>query len=252
MQKSILLSITLLCACGGGSQFRGQVVDIWGNPIEGATVKIAGQTERPMTNSNGWFNLPNLEGTHNVKAGREGYIEDELSITFDPEAASPIIRLYPRPEKAGFWVVGSAGYLNLEPQPVKAIGNEIKTLYGVKTLGEASIGGSEIQILYHTDLRLDQVMTLEPAIHKLAFKRDAKLQGALATDVRVNLWVSDTPLTTSLNAMKSRTDYLIKADVGVEPGGYALTTNSLLNPASDEDFDKIAKQLRIIFPMEVR
>jgi len=252
MRNSVSILAIFLCACGGGNTLRGQVVDIWGNPIEGATVKIAGQSERPMTDGNGWFNLPNINGTHTVKAGREGYIEDELSLDIAADKPSPVIRLYPRPEKAGFWVVGSAGYVPLEPQSVKALGNEIKTLYGIKTLGEASIDGSEIQVIYHTDLRLDQVMTLEPAIHKLGFKRDAKLHGALTTDVRVNLWVSEEPLKTSLTPMKSRTDYLLKAEKGLQPGGYALTTNNLLNPPSDEAFDKIAKPLRIIFPMELR
>jgi len=252
MRHTVSILTILLCACGGGDPLRGQVVDIWGNPIEGATVKIVGQSERPLTDGNGWFNLPKTDGTISVKAGREGYIEDELSLDVNEKSTPPVIRLYPRPEKAGFWVVGSAVYVPLAPETVKAFGNEIKTLYGIKTLGEASVDGSELKLIYHTDLRLDQVMTLEPQIHKLAFQRDAKLVGALSTEVRVNLWVSDTPLKTTITPLKSRTDYLLEAEGTLEPGGYALTTNNLLNPATDEAFDKIAAPLRIIFPMELR
>ena len=147
--------------------------------------------------------------------------------------------------------MGSAGYVPLQPQPVQAFGNQIKTLYGIKTLGEASVDGSSLELIYHTDLRLDQVMTLEPQIHKLAFQRDAQLIGALATEVRVNLWVSEDPLKTTLTPMKSRTDYKLVTD-DVQPGGYALTTNNLLNPRTDEEFSKIAEPLRIVFPMELR
>jgi hypothetical protein len=252
MRNVILLLTVFLGACGGGAGLKGQVVDIWGNPIEGATLKITGLTERPMTDGNGWFRMAAVSGEFTVKVGREGYIEEELSVVLGQDHPSPVVRLYPRPTEPGFFAVGSAGYVPLLPQPVKAIGNEIKTLYGVKTLGEASVDGEEIQVIYHTDLRLDQVMTLEPVIHRLTFQRDAKLHGAISTDVRVNLWVSDEALPTSLNAMKSRTDYLLKAKTSLKSGGYALTTNSLLNPPSDDAFDKIAKPLRIIFPMELR
>ena len=65
MRNTVSILTLLLCACGGGTQLKGQVVDIWGNPIEGATVKIEGQSERPMTDSSGWFNLPNITGSHN-------------------------------------------------------------------------------------------------------------------------------------------------------------------------------------------
>jgi hypothetical protein len=248
-----LLFFTLFMgACGGNAQLRGQVVDIWGNPIEGATVKMEGHAERPMTNSNGWFNLPDVSGEQKIKAGREGYIEDEIRVTVGKDAAPPILRLYPRPEKTGFFVVGSNGYEVLQPEPVKALGNEIKAVYGVKTLGDTSVDGDEIKIVYHTELRLDQVMTLEPEFHKLSFKRDAELHGALSTEVRVNLWVSEKPLETVISPLKSRTDYLITTKTSLESGAYALTTYNLLNPSSDEAFDKIAKPLRLIFPVELR
>ena len=252
MRYIITLAMIIACACGGGPQFRGQVVDIWGNPIEGATVKIKEQNERPMTDANGWFSLPSASGSFTVKAGKEGYIEEELKLEWDASQPTPIVRMYPRPDKAGFWVVGSAGYEALGPQPVKALGNEIKSLYGIKTLGDVSLDGSELQIIYHTDLRLDQVMTLEPQVHKLKFQRDAELVGALAKEVRVNLWVSDQALKTSLKPMKSRTDYLLQVDSTLEPGAYALTTHELLSPKSDEAFSKVAEPLRIVFPMEIR
>jgi len=252
MRYIIILSALFACACSGGTQHKGQVVDIWGNPIEGATVKIKDQNERPMTDANGWFALPTTGGSFTVKAGKEGYIEEELQLEWGDSKPTPIVRMYPRPEKPGFWVVGSAGYESLGPQPVKALGNEIKSLYGIKTLGDVSVDGSELKIIYHTDLRLDQVMTLEPQVHKLAFQRDAELVGALSKEVRVNLWVSDQALSTGLKPMKSRTDYLLVVDGSLEPGAYALTTNDLLSPKSDEAFSKIAEPLRIVFPMELR
>ena len=250
--RLLLLSSVLLVACKTDA-LRGQVVDIWGNPIEGATVKMEGQTERPMTDSNGWFPLPKVTGTHTVKAGRQGYIEDVLQVTIgEGEQSSPVIHLYPEPEEKGFYIVGSQGYQSLQPQPIQAIGSEIKALYGLKNLGDASVDGNSLRIIYHTDLRLAQVMTLEPVLHKMAFQRDAELQGALTTSARINLWTSEEKLETKLDPMKSKSDYLIQVEGPLEPGAYALTTHNLLTPADTESFRMIAKPLRIAFPFELR
>ncbi|MFT7520553.1 MAG: hypothetical protein ACI9MC_002702, partial [Kiritimatiellia bacterium] len=81
MHRFLLILPALLLGCGTAPQLHGTVVDLWGNPIEGALVKMDGVVDRPITDVNGRFSLPWKAGAHTVKAGREGYIQEDQSIT---------------------------------------------------------------------------------------------------------------------------------------------------------------------------
>jgi hypothetical protein len=249
-----LLPLLLLLACSSPPAIKGQVVDVWGEPVVGATVKMSGQPERPITDANGWFSLPVVVGTHVLKAGRKGYIQSDMEVVVGAEGAppSPVFTLYPEPEEKGFHLVGSEGYITVPKQPVQAVGNLIKSYYGVKHIGDASIDGRAIRVVYHTSLRMDQVHGLEPEIHKLEFQREARLEGAITEEVNLNLWTSDKPIDISITALPSGSDYLIEATEELDPGAYALVTHKLFTPDSEEDYRSIAKPLRIAFPFELR
>ena len=248
-----LLPALLLAACSATPQLKGQVVDVWGEPVSGATVKMSGQTERPVTDANGWFALPVVTGTHTLKAGRKGYIQQDVEITVgDANVPSPVLTLYPQPEEKGFHLVGSGGYIHVPKQPVQAVGNNIKAFYGLRHAGDASIDGSTIRVLYHTDLSKGQVHSLEPEVHRLAFQKEAQLEGALTQQVALNLWVSDEVVEAKIVELPSGSDYLIETTGELTPGNYALTTHKLLTPNTDEEWTRIAKPLRIAFPFELR
>lgn len=255
MMRAIPL-LALLTACTTAPQLHGTVVDIWGDPVEGAVVKMEGTSARPVTDANGTFNLPFLPGTHTLKAGREGYIQEDVEIAV-PESAGDadriVFRLYPIPEQNGFHVVGSDGYTRLEPKPIRALGNNLKSLYGIQHPGTASVDGSELRFVYHGDLRQDQLMSLDISLHRLDFVESAELQGIVSAEVDLNLYVSDGTVPLEIERLRSRNDYLIKTTGPVENGRiYALTTNHLLEPIDDESFRRIAPALRLAFPVELR
>ena len=87
MRWSLLL--LLPAACDTTTQMiEGKVVDIWGNPIEGATVMVVGGTERPLTDADGRYHIAKTTGPLQVKAGRKGYIQDHEEFEVKPGETS--------------------------------------------------------------------------------------------------------------------------------------------------------------------
>lgn len=250
------LSLLLLAACTTTPELRGTVVDIWGDPVVGAMVKLEGLPDRPVTDSNGRFILPFAPGTHTIKAGREGYIQQDQQIVVpeDPKAVSnPVLELFPIPQEKGFHAISSDGYVKLDAKPIRALGNNLKSLYGLQETGSASVDGSELRVVYHGDLRQDQLMALAVTLHKLDFVETAELVGLTTQEVPLNLYTSGEVIPMSIERLRSRNDYLFTSQGELEHGRiYALTTNDLLTPLDDESFHKIAPSLRLAFPLELR
>lgn len=255
MSVSILLALLWLPGCGEEPRLEGLVVDVWGNPVEGATVVMEGQSERPLTDKNGKFSFPVVPGSHKVKAGREGYIQEHQTIEVvdgAPELPKPIFQLYRKPEEAGFYLVGTDDYLRLEPQPLAQVGGELESIRGVKAIGAVEADGPAVRILFHTPLKLDQVMRLGLELHQLEYVHETEMAGPLAmTKVPVNLWRSAKEIEFDLEPMRSRTDYLITASE-MEPGGYAFVTQGMLDLTGDvESFQQIPDPLRVAYPLQL-
>ena len=104
-----LLALLLLGACTTPPTIDGKVVDIWGEPIEGATVLMVGQGERPLTDHEGRYSFSVKPGEHEIKAGKEGYIQAHTTLDVAAEGdapAGPVFELYKKPEVAGFLTKG--------------------------------------------------------------------------------------------------------------------------------------------------
>ncbi len=245
----------LLAACGSPPTLDGKVVDIWGNPIEGATVMMVGQPERPLTDVEGNYHLPLIEGKHQVKAGREGYIQDsvEVEVLAGEDPPGPLFQLYPKPKEYGFYLVGPGAYAELAASEVVTVGNVLRSHRGLKELGEASMEGTTMRVLFHTELKLDEIMRLGLELHALDFVREAELTGPIQNQmVDINLYVSKKELPIEVKPLRSRTDYLITSTEPLEPGAYAFQTQELLNPKDPARFNQIPEELRVVFAFEAR
>jgi hypothetical protein len=252
--------LTLLAACSTPPQLTGRVVDIWGSPIEGAMVKMDGFSNRPVTDAHGRFQLPLADGVHTIKAGREGYIQEDAQVEVASGAvraagggSEVILSLYPIPVEKGFHVVGADRYHKLQPKLIRAVGNNIESLYGIREPGTTSVDGDALRFVYHGDLRHDQLMALDVSLHRLSFVERAELVSVTATDVKLDLYVADKRVPLQITRLKSRNNYLLEAAEPLDhPRVYALTTNRLLDPPDDEAFQRIAPALRLAFPVELR
>jgi len=254
MTPRLLALLVLLIGCKETKTLDGQVVDIWGNPVPEATVVMEGQTTRPSTDAYGNFSLPLLPGKQKIKAGRDGYIQEhvEVEVVEGEEPPRIIVRLHPKPETPGFYVVGKGDYIRLEPEKVYSMGNELASITGIKAV-QARVESDPFEIVFHTDLRMDEIMRLGLEMHQLEYKKTAMVPSALGMDeVKVNLWVSKGEIPVEVDAMRSRNDYKVTTSETLEPGWYAFHTQDLLDPKEPGVFSTVPESLRVAYPFELR
>jgi hypothetical protein len=242
--------VGLLAGCGGPAPIVAHVVDVFDNPIEGAEVIVEGHPERLVSDGHGVFHLPAGLTTAVVRAGREGFIPEEATLDLSRPA---VVRLYPRPEKSGFYLVGATSYVALSPVAVEAVGTELEQVRGVRTVGDASTTGGRPEILFHTDLKLDQVMRVGLGLHQLSYTAETEMAGPFAeTRVPVRLWTSSGELPLDVEPMRSRQDYLLTSTASLGPGPYAIDTQSLLDGGERAALDNVPLPLRVAYPFELR
>ena len=249
MRSSLLL--LLLPACETATPLiEGKVVDIWGNPIEGATVMVVGGTERPLTDADGRYHIARSTGVLQVKAGRKGYIQDheEFEVKEGEAVGGPLFELFPKPDDAGFFIVGSGRYAKLEPSRVHSVGNALQQFRGIKQFGDAVVDGDKPRVVFHTDLRHDEIMRLGLELHRLESVGTAEIPGPVGTaKVAVNLYVDKGDHPIEIEPLRSKTDYLITPKEPLPPGVYAFQTQELLT-SEQSRFDAIPDELRVVFP----
>lgn len=248
-------SLLLLIGCASTEMIEGTVVDVWGNPVEGATVMVVGGTERPMTDADGRYRIARADGRLEMKAGCKGFIQDHREVTVDPEdkhPAGPVFELYPKPPEPGFYVVATGHYDRLLPAVVRSVGNNLQQLRGISDHGEVGTENTRPRIVFHTDLREDEILRLGLDLRQLKYTADAEIPGPIGTTkVAVNLWVDAGQREIEIVPLRSKTDYVLLPKEPLPPGTYALETQDLLSGAP-EAFAQIPEELRQVFPFEVR
>lgn len=251
-----LLPLLFLAACGApdAPRLTGQVTDVWDQPIEGATILVDGLDAQPSTDATGSFAFPMMTGELKLKAGKKGYIQETATLSVESAEGAPSasIKLYPKPEEAGFYAVGLGGYSNIGKEAVHAKGTELETFYGLKSLGSARIE-SPLRVVFHTEFTYDQVQRMDLELLELEFTKATELQGAVGVaEAEIDLYTKKRSIPITISAMKSRSDYLITVEEELEPGSYAFHTQGTLSPKDQESFAKIPDNLRIAFPLELR
>jgi hypothetical protein len=248
--------ILLLAACGTPPSLDGKVVDIWGNPVEGATVMMVGQGEKPLTDAEGRYSLTLVPGVHEIKAGRKGYVQEHATIEIveGEVQPGPVFQLYPRPEEPGFYAVASGRYVALGPVMVHSVGNELRSYRGLKSKGDAALSAEEFrEFIFHTELTEDEILRLGVQLRRLEYLADGSVPGPLRdTPVKVGLYTDAGEVPVDMVPMRSRTDYRIVPREPLEHGVYAFQTQQLLDPEHQDSFDALPDELRVVFPVDLR
>lgn len=245
--------LLLVMACNPPTGTPGQVTDYWNAPIEGAIILVEGQGQRYTSDADGGFELPaSLQGAQTLKVGAKGHIHEYVEVDLAGDARLPPISLYPKPADNGFHVVGADGFVDLQPVRVERMGNELRSLVGMRQDPDVPLDGSGVHIVFHSDLRYSEVMQLGLSLHKLAYVRETELPGPLGNaPVTVNMWTSAGEVPMTLEPMRSRSDYMIVAEE-LEPGAYAFQMKGLLDAPDAESFDALPPQMRVAFPFDIR
>jgi len=254
MERSVALLFLLATACNNATPtFPVAVNDRWGEPLADAVVAIEGTTERLTSDADGIVQLPAKVGELRLKAGKEGYIPEELVVNVTDVANPPreVLKLWKRPAETGFYAVQSGGYELLPAVPVKIVGTDNSTLQGLASTGTVKVG-PQLSLIFHTPLSQAQIDAFDLELHRLDYVRSAEVmtvQGPATVEVNLNKSVGKVPM--ELTPLRTKTDYLITAK-DLKPGFYALQSNHLLDRQDAEAFNRIPEDLRIAFPFEVK
>jgi hypothetical protein len=248
----------LILACTGSTTLEGRVLDIWGAPVEGATVVVRGITERYQTDTRGVFRveIPEELKVTEVMAGKNGYIKgvSETALLPDTEEYGQVLfKLYPEPEKPGFYAVGSKNYIHLKTARLVMVGTELKHHIGMREVPEAVLGGSLDEFVFTSTLRPSELAQMDLHLSELEFLSHMDIKGVLgAMDATVNLFVAKTEIPFDLKALPSKDDYLIQLREKLPPGTYAFHAQNVLNEPDYRKVMDLPKEMQVVYPFEIR
>ncbi len=111
----------------------------------------------------------------------------------------------------------------------------------------------DFRVVFHTDLKMDEVMRLGYELHKLDYVQETQVKTPEGqVDVDVNLWTSADEIDIGLEELGDQRNYLITAEGDLEPGTYAFQTFEVLTPPNAEAFSKLLEDIRKAYAFEVR
>lgn len=251
-----MLSLLALFACDQPTEIKGRVVDIWNNPVEGATVVGAG--ERPLTDAYGVYSLGQLSpGTYEMKAGKDGYVQESASFELkEGDKVGPTFRLYQKPEADGFYAVTVGDYRKIEASTVQSIGHASDAIYGIAPPSDRIfVEGTDLEVVYRIDLSMPQIKSLGLKLRKLEFVESVQMStvaGGTKTEVPVNLFVGRGEAPIEITPLNSKDYYAIKSKEKLEPGVYAFESQDLLSPQNEDAWNRIPPKVRTVYPFTVK
>ena len=252
------VAVVISPGCGDPPQVTGTVHDIWGRPIAGATVAVAGSGAHHKTDDRGFFQMPFKVGPTQLRVGKDGYIPltQELDV---PEEADELrsvvtVELYPDTPEPGFFGIASRTIEHLEAVKVKEMGTDIETVVGLPRVPSLLLPRGESQrFIYTSTLRSSEIAKLELQLHRLEYKKYLDISGALGEQqATVDLWVAVEAVPFDLKGLGSRDDYLVATRAKLAPGIYAFHTQQLLTSLEQGRVDKLPREMQVAFPFEVR
>ena len=250
----VLLAALTLSACSEDPTIDGKVQDVWGKPVEGATVQMEG-AESVTSGADGSFTFPQGEGPIRFVAGKEGYIKNTLKIMppADPEAEIPemVIKLYPEPSGLGFHAVGVSEYHPIDQIPLKTVGTDLGAYTGLPV--DPELIGGKAEFIFSSHASTSELSRLNLQLHRLEFKPSATVAGVTGdVEVKINLWMATESIPFDLTVLPKDHYYLITPRESLPPGHYAFHTQDVLTSKDPDALAKLPQELQIAYPFEVK
>lgn len=249
-------SLLLLFSCASPPVLQGKVVDIWGKPIDEATVVIEGVVERYYTDGGGLFHIETDAQVQHVMAGKSGYIKNIVDVKAPAEHGDdydPLtFQLYPKPEKPGFYAIGPSEYVKVDPQRIVMVGTELRHYAGLRDVAASNLGSDPGRFVFTTQLKFSEISRMNLHLSRMKWIAHTPVKGILGpVDATVNLWVADEEVPFDLASLQSHNDFLITAREKLPPGMYAFHAQDVLNEADERVFLMMPKEMQVAFPFEV-
>lgn len=111
----LVLTFPFLKACADNPEISGQVIDFFGDPVEGVKVTIPGTTYNTSTGGDGRYAITYVPGEVHVSFTKEGYTGANMEFTLSTEAAVPAetVVLYKIPKRKGIHLLSEKMYHTL-------------------------------------------------------------------------------------------------------------------------------------------
>jgi hypothetical protein len=253
----MMLTLAGLSGCDDPVVHKGQVTDRWGKPLAAVTIAIEGESKQITSDDGGVFAVPASANVMRIRAGKGGYINQSVTVPAhrgDDDPSAVAIKLYPDPERPGFYAVKATTYAQVDSRIVKTLGTDLRAVNGMPDIGDVRLRGAKpLEFVFSTEARRSELKQLDLQLHRLKFLEHEAVPGVLGnTDVTINLWVADTVESFDLTGLETDDDYVIMTRVKLKPGMYAFHTQGTLTSKDPTALDKLPKEMRVAYPFEVR
>ncbi len=247
--------ILALQACGGGPELITEVVDPWGNPVSGVQVSISGTEKTLKTSGKGQVSVPLEAGSFRIKATKDEWIGQNAMTKVESTDGSVTtqITIAPQPPGKGYFLLGEDDYVPLRGEPIVRMGTDLRNFQGLRKIGDIEVELEDdrpFQVVFHSDLRRDQLGRLNIELHELTYQDEAQVLTVEGEqDVDLNLWVSSKQIDLDKQHLSGGT-WLFSAEK-LQPGTYAFVTDDLFEDMTQVSFESHPKQARKAYPFVV-
>ena len=261
MRRATVLTSLLLVtsvACSDPPTLAGTVTNVWGQKIEGATIRLEGNPDHITSGADGAFSFEVKPGQRRVEAGKKGWIKSGTTINVGEDAEtvpSVTIELHEEPARPGFYAINhnKKEYSHLEASPIKVVGSEVGAYIGVSKDSDVIMRKDHsVQFIFSSTARASEISRMGLKLNRLEFVPTKEVTGVLGDqDVAVNLWVAKDDVAYDIAGLPSEDDYLITIRGKAEPGNYAFHTGGVLTSTDLNAMENIPKEMRVAYTFEV-
>lgn len=248
--------LLLLLGCGRGVELEVTVVDLWSQPITGATVVLDGsEVQRATTGGDGKATLEVEPGDVRVVVGKDGYIKEAHTITVltnNDGAREVDFQLYPAPPRNGFYGVGATALVPADQVAVSVVATELSEVHGIKASPRGAMPRDATRFVYRSGLRAEQIRQMDVRLSKLTFRDSTEAVGALGpTTVQLNLWVTERDVPYKVKSLNAPDHFLVVSEP-LSAGVYAFHAQNILDGGNTAALDELPEELRVAYLFEVK
>ena len=111
----VILSLLITVISCKRTTIEGKIIDGFGKPVKGATVKVAGTQFTSQTDASGEYSVGYVPGNIKVLITKEGFTDTSFSVTIATESIFPAetTSIFEIPKEIGIFVMQDGGYVPL-------------------------------------------------------------------------------------------------------------------------------------------
>jgi len=256
MRMLTLVTAVALAACNPTPKtINGKVTDIWGKPVENATVQLVDAAAPATSGADGSFSFPRPEAAGALKftAGKDGFIKNssEVMMPEDTTGFSPAIKMYPIPDGMGFFAIGASDYIPVNPVQLKTTGTDLGAYTGLPSDPEAVTASQEF--IFSSTSSASELSRLNLKLHRLEFKPSATVTGVTGDqEVTLNLFVATDAIPYDIQVLPRDNYFLINPRDELESGHYAFSTQGVLGSSDPETLANLPVELQVAHPFQIK